>query len=156
MTSAMDASSRRHVERANSQHSIVSGYIPPPDEFLPFRTSSIAADAVIDKIVEHVNEEILIKEIQHKLPDYNIEAVCQISYQVSLLKQTHYDLRIDDNYLDPDEEPTIPKRDSYHTDTVDVRPNPIVELNPNILLDTLATPSELARSFGRRNRQNLV
>ena len=36
-----------------------------------------------------------------------------------------------------------PQRDTYHIDTIDVRPNPIVELSKNLLLDALANPSDL-------------
>ena len=46
------------------------------------------------------------KETLKKLPAYNIESVCQISYQVSHLKQTFHDLRTDDPYIcEGEEEP---------------------------------------------------
>ena len=35
---------------------------------------------------------------------------------------------------------------------MDLRPNPIVELNKNLLLDALSTPTELARSFGGKKQ----
>ena len=66
----------------------------------------------------------------------------------------HYDLRTDDVYIENEEnspeEPKRPRRDPHHGDTIGVRPNPIIQLNKNLLLDALATPSELAKSFGRK------
>ena len=46
----------------------------------------------------------------------------------------------------------IPKKDPHHLDAIDLRPNPIVQLNKNLLLDALSTPTELAKSFGKKHK----
>ena len=66
----------------------------------------------------------------------------------------HHDLRTDDIYIENEEnspvEPALPPTDPHHLDTIGVKPNPIVSLNKNLLLDALATQSELAKSFGKK------
>ena len=62
---------------------------------------------MIEAALDGVGQVILTKETLKKLPDYNIEAVCQISYQVSHLKQTFHDLRTDDPYICEEEEEPV-------------------------------------------------
>ena len=75
------------------------------DEFFKFKGGLLAANAGIEDVLAKVEYDILCKETLKKLPDYNIESICQISYQVSHLKQTFHDLRTDDVFCDEDEEP---------------------------------------------------
>ena len=43
--------------------------------------------------------EIMTQETMKKIPEYNIENVCMLISKVSMLKKTHYDLRVDDVYI---------------------------------------------------------
>ena len=66
------------------------------DALASFRGALVAANAGIEDILAAVEHSILVAETVKKIPDYNIEGVCQIAYQVSHLKQTYYDIRMDD------------------------------------------------------------
>ena len=70
-----------------------------------FRGAFVGAAAGIEDILGAVEQTIMVGETIKKIPDYNIEGVCQIAYQVSHLKQTFHDIRMDDQYLECEAEP---------------------------------------------------
>lgn len=101
--------------------------------------------------MRNMDFEIMLKETMKKQPAYNIEKICIYSYMILKLKQIHGDMRDDDKFSNADcDEPMPPKRDTHHFDAIDIRPNPIVQLKENMLLDALSTPADLARSLRKK------
>ena len=81
-------SRRGELPQATGRASALSGRIGSTEVDIlgGFRGALVGASAGIEDLLDAVEHEIMVGETIKKIPDYNIEGICQIAYQVSHLK----------------------------------------------------------------------